>query len=77
MHFGDETRWTEYHPPARWDEVTAEPDHPAGVNTPYVDEIEEDFDEDEDYDTDEDFESDEDYETELDGPSYSATESGD
>ena len=47
------------------------------MNTPYVDEIEEDFDEDEDYDTDEDFESDEDYETELDGPSYSATESGD
>jgi hypothetical protein len=66
IHFGDETTWSEYHPPTKWDEVTADPDHLAGQNTPFVDEDEdddeEDFDddedEDEDYDDDEELESD-------------------
>ena len=55
IHFGDE-KWAEYYPPAKWDQVTADPDHLAGLNTPYVDEEEEDFDddyEDDDYETDE------------------------
>jgi hypothetical protein len=65
IHFGDETTWSEYHQPATWDRVTADPDHLAGLNTPYADdeeevEDEEDFDDeydDEDYE-DEDLESD-------------------
>ncbi len=44
IHFGDE-KWDEYHPPAKWDHVTADPDHLAGLNTPYVDEDEDDCDE--------------------------------
>ena len=60
IHFGDETRWAEYHPPAQWEQVTADPDHLAGLNTPYVDEDEDEYDEDDDYD-DEEYE-DEDYE---------------
>jgi hypothetical protein len=61
IHFGDETRWSEFHPPARWDQVTAEPDHLPGENTPYVDE--EDADEDED-DYDEDYDDEDEYEDE-------------
>jgi hypothetical protein len=62
IHFGDETTWSEFHPPEKWDQVIAEPDHPAGLNTPYVDdeEDEEDFDDEEEYE-DEDYD-DEDYE---------------
>ena len=58
-----EEKWAEYYPPAKWDQVTADPDHLAGLNTPYVDEEEEDFDdvyEDDDYETDEDYETSED-----------------
>ena len=51
--------------PAKWDQVTADPDHLAGLNTPYVDEEDEDFDDEyEDYeDEDEDYEADDDDET--------------
>ena len=70
IHFGDEEQWAEYYPPAKWDQVTAGPDHLAGCNTPYVDEEEEDFDDyeddDEDYEDYEDYE-DEDYEDEETG----------
>jgi hypothetical protein len=63
IHFGDEETWTEFYPPAKWDQVTADPDHLAGLNTPYVDEEDEDFDDDyEDYE-DEDYGSAEDDET--------------
>ena len=58
IHFGDETKWAEYYPPAKWDQVTADPDHLAGLNTPYVDEDDEDFDDYEDEDGE--FEPDED-----------------
>jgi hypothetical protein len=58
IHFGDEAKWSEFHPPGRWHQVLAEPDHLPGVNTPYVDEIEEDF-EDDEYEDDDDFETDE------------------
>jgi hypothetical protein len=64
IYFGDETTWSEYHPPAKWDRVTADPDHLAGLNTPYPDEDEEEEDEEDDDDDeydDEDYE-DEDYE---------------
>ena len=64
IHFGDETKWSEFHPPAKWDHVTADPDHLAGLNTPYVDEVDEDDDEDYDEDFDGEDEDDEDYETE-------------
>jgi hypothetical protein len=57
LHFDDETQWSEFHPPAKWDQVSADPDHLPGLNTPYVDEIDDDFDDDE-------FEDDEEYETE-------------
>ncbi len=61
IHFGDEESWAEYHPPTRWEQVTADPDHLAGLNTPYV-EGDEDIDEDEEYDADEDEEyEDDDY----------------
>ena len=51
IHFGDEKTWAEFYPPAKWDQVTADPDHVAGLNTPYVDDEEdEDFDDEyEDY----------------------------
>ena len=65
IHFGDEEKWAEYYPPTKWDQVIADPDHLAGLNTPYVDEEEEDFDddyEDDDYEG-EDYETDEDYQT--------------
>ena len=55
IHFGDEETWAQYHPPAKWEQLTADPDL-AGLNTPYVDE-----DGDEDYDDADEFE-DEDYE---------------
>ena len=55
IHFGDEEKWAQFHPPAKWDQVTADPDHLPGLNTPYVDEDEEDEDYDEDYDEDEDY----------------------
>ena len=58
IHFADETKWAEYYPPAKWDQVTADPDHLAGLNTPYVDEDDEDFDDYEDEDGE--FEPDED-----------------
>ena len=58
IHFGDVTKWSEFHPPAKWDYVTAEPDHLAGLNTPYVDEdYDEDFVGEDDYEIDEDFEA--------------------
>ncbi len=57
IHFGDEQTWTEFYPPAKWDQVAADPDHLAGLNTPYVDEEDEDEDFDDEY---EDYE-DEDY----------------
>jgi hypothetical protein len=64
IHFGDEEKWAQFHPPAKWDQVSADPDHLAGLNTPYVDEEEDE--EDEDYDEDEDDEDeaygDDDYE---------------
>ena len=55
--FGDEETWTEFYPPGKWDQVTADPDTLAGLNTPYVDEEDEDFDDEyEDYeDEDEDY----------------------
>ena len=65
IHFGDEEKWAEYYPPAKWDQVTADPDHLAGLNTPYVDEEEEDFDDDYETDEDDDYEGD-DYETDED-----------
>jgi hypothetical protein len=64
IHFGDETTWSEFHPPAKWDQVSADPDHLAGLNTPYVDE--DDYDDDEEYEDDyedEDYEIDDDVET--------------
>lgn len=68
IHFGDEEKWAQYHPPTKWDEVSADPDHLAGLNTPYLDEDDdEEYDEDdEDYEDldDEDYEDlDDDYET--------------
>ncbi|OBK76032.1 hypothetical protein A5651_07050 [Mycobacterium sp. 1274761.0] len=52
IHFGDEEKWAEYHPQTTWELVTADPEHLAGMNTPYVDE---EFDDDyEDEDDDED-----------------------
>jgi hypothetical protein len=61
IHFGDEEKWAEFYPPAKWDQVTADPDHLAGLNTPYVDDEDEDFDdEDEDEDEDEDYEDEDD-----------------
>jgi hypothetical protein len=57
IHFGDEDTRAEYHPPSKWDQVYADFDHLPGVNTPYVDEVDEDFEEDyeDDYDDDEDY----------------------
>jgi hypothetical protein len=60
IHFGDEETWAQYHPPAKWDQVSADPDHVAGLNTPYVDADDELYDEDEDEFDDEDFDG-EDY----------------
>lgn len=51
IYFGDEEKWAEYHPPSKWDQVSADPDHLPGRNTPYVED--EDYD-DEDYETNED-----------------------
>jgi len=48
-------------PPAKWDQVTADPDHVAGLNTPYVDD-----DEDEDFDDVYDDYGDEESEDEVD-----------
>ena len=61
IHFGDETRWSEFHPPTKWDQVSADPDHLAGLNTPYVDEVDEDEDDyDEDFDDEDEYDLDED-----------------
>ena len=62
IHFGDEETWAQYHPPTKWEQVTADPDHPAGLNTPYVDEEEDD----DEYDEDDDEEYEDDYEDEDD-----------
>jgi hypothetical protein len=62
IHFGDEARWSEFHPPTKWDQVTAEHDHLPGENTPYVDVEDDDEDYDEDYDDEDEYE-DEEYET--------------
>jgi hypothetical protein len=59
LHFDDEAKWAEYHPPAKWDQVIADPDHLPGLNTPYVDEIEDEFRDDEEY---QGYEDDEEYE---------------
>ena len=64
IHFGDEEKWAEYHPPAKWDQVTADPEHLVGLNTPYVVE-DEDYDEDDEEYEDEDYE-DEEYDTDED-----------
>jgi hypothetical protein len=58
IHFGDETTWSEYYPPAKWDRVTGDPDHLPGLNTPIADD---DGDEDEEEDFDDEYD-DEDYE---------------
>ncbi len=58
IHFGDEETWAEYHPPTQWEQVTADPDHLAGLNTPYIDEEDEDG---EDYDEDDEEYEDESY----------------
>jgi hypothetical protein len=71
IHFDDESKWSEYHPPAKWEQVTAEPDHLPGLNTPvddeddddYEDDDEDEFEDDEDYE-DYDYDDDEDYEDE-------------
>ena len=63
IHFGDEEKWAEYHPPSKWDQVSSEPDHLPGLNTPYVEDEEFEDDEVEDGDEDDDYETDEDYET--------------
>lgn len=55
IHFGDEETWAQYHPPTKWEQVSADPDHLAGLNTPYVEEDDEDYDEDEEFE-DEDYE---------------------
>jgi hypothetical protein len=65
IHFGDEETWTQFHPPTKWEQVTADPDHLAGLNTPYVDVEDEEFDEDDEEVEDEDY-ADEDYETDED-----------
>jgi len=48
IHFDDAAKWSEYHPPSKWDQVLAEPDHLPGLNTPYVDDDEDYEEEDED-----------------------------
>ncbi len=59
IHYGDQTRWSEFYPPVKWDHVAADPDHLAGLNTPYVEDDEDDDEyEDEEYE-DEDAEDDE------------------
>ena len=63
IHFGDEETWAEYHPPTKWEQVTAEPDHLAGLNTPYVDGDEEDYEDDDEFDG-------EDYNDELEDENY-------
>jgi hypothetical protein len=55
IHFGDEETWAQFHPPTKWEQVTADPDHLAGLNTPYVDE-DGDFDEDDEEFEDEEYE---------------------
>jgi hypothetical protein len=71
IHFGDEETWAQYHPPSKWDQVTADPEHLAGLNTPYVDD--EDY-EDEDYDEDDEEYEDEDYEDDEDPTDEDATD---
>jgi hypothetical protein len=67
IHFGDEDTRAEYHPPSKWEQVSADFDHLPGVNTPYVDEDYEDYDdEDEDDYEDDDAETDEDQDAEQD-----------
>lgn len=68
IHFGDEETWAQFHPPTRWEQVTADPDHLAGLNTPYVDEEDEDddFDDDDEEFADEDDEYEDDHD-ETDG----------
>jgi hypothetical protein len=70
IHFGDETTWSEYYPPAKWDRVTGDPDHLAGLNTPYADDDEEEEEEDfdDEYD-DEDYEDEDDEDVESDDES--------
>jgi hypothetical protein len=62
IHYGDETRWAEFHPPAKWDSVTADPEHLAGLNTPYVEEDEDEQEDEEDYD--DEYDDEEEYEDE-------------
>ena len=64
IHFGDEETWAQFHPPTKWDHVIADPDHLAGLNTPYVDEEDDDDYTDEEYE-DDDY-ADDDYETDED-----------
>lgn len=39
--YGDGRRWTEYHAPGKWEQVTAEPDHPpaTGGNSNVLDSV--------------------------------------
>jgi hypothetical protein len=30
IRFADTTKWTEYYPPHKWEQVLAEPNHPPG-----------------------------------------------
>ncbi|RDH77976.1 hypothetical protein DVS77_14140 [Mycolicibacterium moriokaense] len=68
IHFDDEDKRAEYYPSSKWDQVMADSDHLAGLNTPYVDEDDEDDedyeDEDEEGDFDDDDYGDEDYDSE-------------
>lgn len=58
VHHGDEETPTEYHPPSRWEQVCADPEHLAGMNTPYVEDDDYDDEEDDAFD-DEEYEEDE------------------
>ena len=67
IHFGDQEKWAEFYPPAKWEQVSADPDHLAGLNTPYVEDEDEDYDEDGEEFDDEDYgDNDEDDEDEKD-----------
>ena len=68
IHFDDEEKRAEFYPPARWEQVSADPDHLVGLNTPYVEDEDEDYDEEdedgEEFD-DEDYEDDDEDENEA------------
>jgi hypothetical protein len=59
IHFDDEEKRAEFYPPAKWEQVSADPDHLAGLNTPYVEDEDGDYDGDGEEFDDEDYEDDE------------------